>query len=75
MITGGVGLGIGAQNYDLILLFQTETRLNEFLNGSWDANTAATRSLRVRLRVRVAIFLNFLDLCRGLQARSLPTVW
>jgi lipid-binding SYLF domain-containing protein len=41
MITGGVGLGIGAQNYDLILLFQTETRLSEFLNGSWDANTSA----------------------------------
>lgn len=41
MITGGVGLGIGAQNYDLIMLFQTDTRLNEFLNGSWDANTSA----------------------------------
>ena len=41
MITGGVGLGIGAQNYDLILLFQTDTRLNEFLTGSWDANTSA----------------------------------
>lgn len=41
MITGGVGLGIGAQNYDLIMLFQTDTRLNDFLNGSWDANTSA----------------------------------
>jgi lipid-binding SYLF domain-containing protein len=41
MITGGVGLGIGAQTYDLILFFQTDARLNEFLNGSWDANTSA----------------------------------
>lgn len=41
MITGGFGLGIGAQKYDLILLFQTEGRLNEFLNGSWDANASA----------------------------------
>jgi lipid-binding SYLF domain-containing protein len=41
MITGGVGLGIGAQTYDLILFFQTDGRLAEFLNGSWDANTSA----------------------------------
>lgn len=41
LITGGIGLGIGAQNYDLILLFQTDSRLQEFLDGSWDANTSA----------------------------------
>ncbi len=41
MITGGVGLGIGAQKYDLILLFQTDARLNDFVNGSWDASTSA----------------------------------
>lgn len=41
MITGGVGLGIGAQTYDLVLLFQTQARLSEFLGGSWDATTSA----------------------------------
>ena len=41
MFTGGVGLGIGAQNYDLILLFQTPARLQQFIAGSWDANTSA----------------------------------
>jgi lipid-binding SYLF domain-containing protein len=41
MFTGGVGLGIGAQTYDLILLFQTASRLEEFVGGSWDANTSA----------------------------------
>jgi len=41
LITGGIGLGIGAQNYDLILLFQTDSRLQDFLDGSWDANATA----------------------------------
>ena len=44
LITGGVGLGIGAQNYDLILLFQTNSRLQEFLDGSWDASATAQAS-------------------------------
>lgn len=41
MFTGGVGLGIGAQTYDLVLLFETQQRLEDFVNGSWDANTSA----------------------------------
>jgi lipid-binding SYLF domain-containing protein len=41
MFTGGVGLGIGAQTYDLVLLFETGQRLEDFVNGSWDANTSA----------------------------------
>ena len=41
MFTGGVGFGIGAQTYDLVLLFQTQSRLNQFLGGSWDASTSA----------------------------------
>lgn len=41
MFTGGVGLGIGAQTYDLVLLFQSNARLQEFVSGSWDANTSA----------------------------------
>jgi lipid-binding SYLF domain-containing protein len=41
MFTGGVGLGIGAQTYDLVLLFETQQRLDDFVGGSWDANTSA----------------------------------
>ena len=41
LITGGIGLGVGAQNYDLVVLFQTESKLNQFVAGTWDANTSA----------------------------------
>lgn len=41
LITGGIGLGVGAQNYDLVVLFQTDAKLNQFVSGSWDANTSA----------------------------------
>ncbi len=41
MITGGIGLGIGAQTYDLVLLFEDELQLSRFILGSWDAGTTA----------------------------------
>ncbi len=41
MITGGIGLGIGAQTYDLVLLFEHELQLSRFILGSWDASTTA----------------------------------
>lgn len=41
LITGGIGLGVGAQNYDLVVLFQTESKLNQFISGTWDASTSA----------------------------------
>jgi len=41
LITGGIGLGVGAQNYDLIVLFQTDAKLSQFLDGTWDASTSA----------------------------------
>jgi lipid-binding SYLF domain-containing protein len=38
---GGVGLGIGAQKYDMIILFETAARLQAFLDGGWDSAAAA----------------------------------
>src|SRR5690606_8792964 len=41
MGTGGIGLGIGAQRYDLVILFETDAHLNRFIQGGWDASTTA----------------------------------
>jgi lipid-binding SYLF domain-containing protein len=41
MGTGGIGLGIGAQRYGLVILFEDEARLNRFIAGGWDASTTA----------------------------------
>jgi lipid-binding SYLF domain-containing protein len=41
MATGGIGLGIGGQRYDLVVLFEDEAHLNRFVEGGWDASTSA----------------------------------
>ena len=41
MGTGGVGLGIGAQRYDLVILFETPAHVDRFIRGGWDASTTA----------------------------------
>jgi lipid-binding SYLF domain-containing protein len=41
MGTGGVGLGIGAQRYDLIVLFEDDAQLTRFMSGGWDASASA----------------------------------
>jgi lipid-binding SYLF domain-containing protein len=41
MGTGGIGLGIGAQRYDLVILFETDAHLSRFIQGGWDASTTA----------------------------------
>jgi lipid-binding SYLF domain-containing protein len=38
---GGVGFGVGAQKYDMIILFETPTRLQTFIDGGWDSAAAA----------------------------------
>src|SRR5690606_36279167 len=38
MGTGGIGLGIGAQRYDLVILFETDAHLDRFIQGGWDAS-------------------------------------
>jgi len=41
MGTGGIGLAIGAQRYDIVILFETEARLNNFKDGGWDSSVTA----------------------------------
>lgn len=41
MGTGGIGLGIGAQTYSLVVLFETEAVLNAFMDGGWDSSATA----------------------------------
>lgn len=41
MGTGGIGLGIGAQRYDLVIFFETDAYLNRFIQGGWDASASA----------------------------------
>lgn len=41
MGTGGVGLSFGARRYDLVILFETEARLQTFIDGGWDSSAAA----------------------------------
>ena len=41
MGTGGIGLGIGAQRYDLVILFESPAHVDRFVRGGWDASTTA----------------------------------
>lgn len=41
MGTAGVGLGIGGQRYSLVMMFETDDRLNKFLAGGWDSSATA----------------------------------
>jgi lipid-binding SYLF domain-containing protein len=37
----GIGLGIGAQRYSLVILFENQTRLSKFVSGGWDSSATA----------------------------------
>jgi lipid-binding SYLF domain-containing protein len=41
MGTGGIGLGIGAQRYSMIALFENVDRLESFISGGWDSSATA----------------------------------
>ena len=41
MGTGGIGLGIGGQRYNLVILFETADRLAKFVAGGWDSSATA----------------------------------
>jgi lipid-binding SYLF domain-containing protein len=41
MGTGGIGLGIGGQRYDLVILFETADWLAKFTAGGWDSSATA----------------------------------
>jgi lipid-binding SYLF domain-containing protein len=38
---GGIGLGIGAQRYELVVLFETSDALDKFAAGGWDSSATA----------------------------------
>jgi lipid-binding SYLF domain-containing protein len=38
---GGIGLGVGAQRYDLVILFEDEPHLSRFVTGGWDTSATA----------------------------------
>lgn len=42
MGTGGLALGIGAQKYQVVLLFETPQVFNSFIEKGWKAETGAT---------------------------------
>jgi len=41
MGTGGIGLGIGAQRYSIVILFETDAHFNRFVQGGWDSSATA----------------------------------
>lgn len=41
MGTGGIGIGIGAQRYDMIILFEDDAILGRFVQGGWDSSATA----------------------------------
>lgn len=41
MGTGGIGLGIGAQRYSLVIMFENEAHLERFVQGGWDSSATA----------------------------------
>ena len=41
MGSGGVGFGIGAQQYDLVIMFEDAPHLERFMDGGWDSNATA----------------------------------
>ena len=38
---GGIGLGIGAQRYELVVMFETREYLEKFTAGGWDSSATA----------------------------------
>ena len=42
MGTGGIGLGLGGTKYQVIFLFETEKRLESFIEKGWKADTSAS---------------------------------
>lgn len=41
MISGGVGVGIGAKDFRLVFVFETKDALNNFIKSGWDADAHA----------------------------------
>jgi lipid-binding SYLF domain-containing protein len=55
---GGVGVGIGAQKYALIVLFETEDHLKKFVAGGWDSSATAEAAAAKEGVAARATFMN-----------------
>lgn len=42
MGTAGVGLGLGAQKYQVLILFETQEKFQQFVDGGWAGGAGAT---------------------------------
>jgi lipid-binding SYLF domain-containing protein len=58
MGTGGIGLGIGAQRYNVYALFETADRLEKFIAGGWDSSATAEAAAGTE---GVAVRASFVD--------------
>jgi lipid-binding SYLF domain-containing protein len=58
MGSGGVGFGIGAQRYDLVIIFETRAHVQRFTEGGWDASATAQAAAG---REGVAVTSSFVD--------------
>jgi len=58
MGTVGVGLGLGAQKYQVIFLFQDEKTFNGFVEKGWQADTSATAAAGTATAEAGAGFVN-----------------
>jgi lipid-binding SYLF domain-containing protein len=46
MVSGGVGLGLGAKDFRVVFAFETKKALNDFINSGWDADAHAEASAK-----------------------------
>ena len=58
MGTGGIGFGIGAQRYSVIVLFENEGALSKFVAGGWDSSATAEAAAG---KEGVAVRSSFID--------------
>lgn len=46
MLSGGVGLGLGAKDFRVVFVFENKKALNAFINSGWDADAHAEASAK-----------------------------
>ena len=46
MLSGGVGVGLGAKDYRVVFVFETSKALQNFINSGWDADAHAEASAK-----------------------------
>jgi lipid-binding SYLF domain-containing protein len=58
MGTGGISIGLGAQKYQVIMLFETDKVLNDFITKGWKAETGASAAAGTKGANVEAEFIN-----------------